>query len=143
MREKTADFVVLALQATGIPVYREGLWFVIPSGQWSVVDACSGVRYLIASFMVGSLFAYLNYRSLRRRAVFVLVSILLPHREIELQTGLVFGKGRLGKGHPVRQAIPGRRPDRGDRHHGKQRRGQGPHACGIAARGKQRFVREP
>lgn len=78
MMEWTADFVVRALQLTGIPVYREGLQFVIPSGNWSVIDECSGVRYLIASFMVGTLFAYLNYRSYWRRAVFMLVAILVP-----------------------------------------------------------------
>jgi len=74
----TADFTVAALSMTGVPVYREGLQFVIPSGNWSVVEACSGVRYLIASFMVGSLFAYLNYRSTTRRAVFMGVSLLVP-----------------------------------------------------------------
>ena len=78
MMEWTADFVVAAVAASGVPVYREGLQFVIPSGNWSVVEACSGVRYLIASFMVGSLFAYLNYRSNMRRMVFMLVSILIP-----------------------------------------------------------------
>ncbi|MEO5698277.1 MAG: exosortase A [Burkholderiaceae bacterium] len=74
----TADFTVLALRASGIPVFREGMQFVIPSGQWSVVEACSGVRYLIASFMVGTLFAYLNYRSLARRWAFIAVSIVVP-----------------------------------------------------------------
>ncbi len=74
----TADFTVLALQATGIPVYREGNQFAIPSGNWSVVEACSGVRYLIASFMVGTLFAYLNYRSARRRWIFVAISLAVP-----------------------------------------------------------------
>jgi exosortase A len=74
----TADFTVLALQATGIPVYREGNQFTIPSGNWSVVEACSGVRYLIASFMVGTLFAYLNYRSSRRRWIFVAISLAVP-----------------------------------------------------------------
>lgn len=74
----TADFTVLALRASGIPVYREGLQFVIPSGSWSVVEACSGIRYLMASFMVGSLFAYLNYKSLHRRMIFVAVSIVMP-----------------------------------------------------------------
>jgi EpsI family protein len=59
-------------------VFREGLQFVIPSGSWSVVEACSGVRYLMASFMVGSLFAYLNYRSWRRRLLFGIVSLLVP-----------------------------------------------------------------
>ena len=74
----TADATILALRWTGIPVYREGMQFVIPSGNWSVVEACSGVRYLIASFMVGTLFAYLNYRSTKRRLLFVGVSILVP-----------------------------------------------------------------
>jgi len=74
----TAKFTVLGLRLTGIPVYQEGLQFVIPSGNWSVVEACSGVRYLIASFTVGTLFAYLNYRSLKRRLIFMLVAILVP-----------------------------------------------------------------
>jgi exosortase A len=74
----TADFTVAALQLTGVPVYREGLQFIIPSGPWSVVEACSGVRYLIASFMVGTLFAYLNFKSLRKRLAFVAVSLLVP-----------------------------------------------------------------
>jgi len=74
----TADFVVMALQITGVPVYREGLQFVIPSGRWSVVEECSGVRYLIASFMVGTLFAYLNYRSWKRRLAFMLVALAVP-----------------------------------------------------------------
>ncbi len=78
MMEYTADFTVLALRASGIVVYREGLHFNIPSGSWSVVEACSGVRYLIASFTVGLLFAYLNYRSLKRRLIFVAVSIAVP-----------------------------------------------------------------
>jgi exosortase A len=78
MMEATADFTVMALQLTGIPVYRDGLQFVIPSGNWSVVEACSGVRYLIASFMVGTLFAYINFNSTQRRLMFVAVSILVP-----------------------------------------------------------------
>lgn len=78
LMQSTADFTVAALRLSGVPVYREGLQFVIPSGNWSVVEACSGVRYLMASFMVGSLFAYLNYRSQWRRLVFCIVSLLVP-----------------------------------------------------------------
>src|SRR5665213_4040688 len=74
----TANFTVAALRASGIPVYREGLMFIIPSGAWSVIEACSGVRYLIASLMVGTLFAYLSYRSNRRRWLFVGFAILVP-----------------------------------------------------------------
>jgi exosortase A len=74
----TADFTALALRVSGIPVYRDGLQLVIPSGTWHIVEACSGVRYLIASLMVGTLFAYLNFQSLRKRLIFVGVSILVP-----------------------------------------------------------------
>ena len=78
LMEWTADFTISALRASGIPVYREGLLFVIPSGRWSVVEACSGVRYLIASLMVGTLYAYLSYRSLSRRLIFIGFAILVP-----------------------------------------------------------------
>lgn len=78
MMRWTADFTVYALRVSGIPVYREGLQFVIPTGTWSVVEACSGVRYLIASFMVGSLFAHLNYTGTRKRLVFCAVALAVP-----------------------------------------------------------------
>jgi exosortase A len=74
----TANFTVAALRASGIPVYREGNYFYIPSGAWSVVEACSGLRYLIASLMVGCLYAYLSYRSPIRRAVFIAASLIVP-----------------------------------------------------------------
>lgn len=78
LMDRTADFTVIALRASGIPVFREALQFIIPTGSWSVVQACSGIRYLMASVMVGALFAYLNYRSFTKRWVFVGVAIATP-----------------------------------------------------------------
>ena len=78
LMEWTAAFTVLALRTSGIPVYQEGLQFVIPSGNWSVIEACSGIRYIISSVTVGTLFAYLNYTSLRRRLIFIGVAIVVP-----------------------------------------------------------------
>lgn len=74
----TADFTVHALRLTGIPVLRDGNSFAIPSGNWSVVEACSGLRYLISSITLGCLFAYLSYRTAWRRAAFVVASVLVP-----------------------------------------------------------------
>ncbi|MGZ5817731.1 MAG: exosortase A [Burkholderiaceae bacterium] len=74
----TADFTVWALQTTGIPVLRNGSTFEIPTGSWSVVQACSGVRYLISSVTLGCLYAYLTYRSRIRQAMFILLSIIVP-----------------------------------------------------------------
>lgn len=78
LMQHTADFAVAAIRASGVPVYREGLYFIIPNGAWSVVEACSGIRYLIASAMVGALFAYLNYTSTLRRALFFVAAIAVP-----------------------------------------------------------------
>ncbi|HEU4374475.1 MAG TPA: exosortase A [Telluria sp.] len=78
LMDVTADFTISALRATGIPVLREGNTFSIPTGTWSVVEACSGLRYLIASFTLGTLYAYLTFRSLKRRALFVLLAIIVP-----------------------------------------------------------------
>lgn len=74
----TADFSVALVRLSGIPVYREGLEFALPTGTWAVVEACSGIRYLIASVTLGLLYAYLMYRSLWRRLLFVAASIAVP-----------------------------------------------------------------
>ena len=95
LMEWTANFTVLALRISGIPVYREGLQFVIPSGNWSVVEACSGIRYIIASLTVGTLFAYLNYTSLKRRLIFIAVSLLVPILANWLRAYLIVMIGHL------------------------------------------------
>ena len=68
----TANFIIWAVRASGVPVYAEGYNLVIPSGRWQVVEGCSAVRYLLASIVVGSLYAYLNYRSTQKRLLLVL-----------------------------------------------------------------------
>ena len=78
MMEFTATFTVEALRLTGIPVYREGLWFALPSGNWSVVEACSGVRYLIASVTLGVMYAYITYHTLWKRLLFIAMSAIVP-----------------------------------------------------------------
>ena len=78
MVEFTADSAAALVRATGIPLYREGRLLHLPSGSWQVVEGCSGVRYIIASYTLGLLYAYLTYQSLWRRSLFVVVSILMP-----------------------------------------------------------------
>lgn len=78
MMDYTADATVAAVRLSGVPVFREGLHFTLPSGRWSVVEACSGLRYLIASLALGVLYAYLQFRTLRRRLAFVALAILVP-----------------------------------------------------------------
>lgn len=74
----TADVTVRAVMLSGVPVHQEGMHFVVPTGRWSVIEACSGLKFLIASSMVGTLYAWLTYRSMVRRLAFVAAAILVP-----------------------------------------------------------------
>ncbi|APA68529.1 exosortase A [Janthinobacterium sp. 1_2014MBL_MicDiv] len=74
----TAAFTVTALQLTGVPVFRDGNNFSLPSGNWSVVEACSGLRYLIAALALGALFAHLHFHSTRRRLAIMACALLVP-----------------------------------------------------------------
>jgi exosortase A len=98
LMDLTADFTVAALRFTGIPVFREGNFFTIPSGSWSVVEGCSGVRYLIASITVGTLFAYLNYRLLWKRVLFIALSVIVPLVANWLRAYMIVMIGHLSDG---------------------------------------------
>ena len=74
----TAATTEIMVRASGVPLYREGMYLYLPTGTWSVIAECSGVRYLIASFTLGLIYAYLTYNSFWRRLLFVLASIAVP-----------------------------------------------------------------
>lgn len=77
MMDWTADATVMALRASGVPVFQENRSFVIPSGSWSVIEACAGVRYLLSAFFIGSVFAYITYARWYKRVIFVLCMLAL------------------------------------------------------------------
>lgn len=78
LMQYTADFTVFLLRKTGLTVYREGMHFELVTGKWSVVEACSGLRYLLASFTLGTIYAYINYTKTYKRIIFSLFSLILP-----------------------------------------------------------------
>ena len=78
LMEFTANTTVYLVKLTGIPVYQEGFNFILPSGNWSVVEECSGVRYLIATVTLGIVYSYITYASLKKRLVFTVFTIITP-----------------------------------------------------------------
>ena len=76
----------------------------IPTGNWSVVEACSGVRYLIASFTLGCLYAYLTYRSRKRRCCSSLLAIWCRSSANGVRAYMI-----VMIGPPVRHGAGGRR----------------------------------
>jgi len=75
LQDITASLSVAMLQWSGIPVFREGLYLATPIGQFEVAVACSGLRFLIASVAIGTLFCYLTYRTWYKHVLFM-VSLL-------------------------------------------------------------------
>jgi exosortase A len=74
----TADNLEFLLQASGVPVLREDMFLHLPTGSWSVVEACSGLNYLVASVVLGLCYAHLTYTSLSRKAAFLAAAIVVP-----------------------------------------------------------------
>ena len=78
LQQFTGWFTASLLRLCGIPVVLEDHILSLPRGSWEVAEACSGIRYLTASVVVGILFAGLTYRTWRRRVLFVMLSIVGP-----------------------------------------------------------------
>jgi exosortase A len=77
LMEQTATVTVWAIKLVGIPIYREGMHFALPTGRWSVIEACSGLRYFIAAVILALLFVYLNFKSWSRIVIFLVACIVL------------------------------------------------------------------
>jgi exosortase A len=93
--DRTADFTIEAVRLSGVPIYRRGNTFEIPSGSWSVVEACSGIRYLMASVLGGMLFSYFFLRSWKRRVAMVLLSVVVAVAGNWLRAYLIVMLGHL------------------------------------------------
>jgi len=78
LQDFTARFAVAALRLSNVPVVLENRTIAVPSGPWVVAEACSGIRYLISSLVLGLIYASLVYKSRSRRILFVVASIVVP-----------------------------------------------------------------
>ncbi len=74
LQDITADVVFWITRLIEIPAFRQENWIVVPAGIFSIEEACSGLRYLLASLTLGSLYAYMNYVTLPARVAVVVVA---------------------------------------------------------------------
>ncbi|MFK7964996.1 MAG: exosortase A [Burkholderiaceae bacterium] len=77
MMDWTANVTIWMVQVSGVPIYREGLAFILPSGAWEVVEECSGQRYLIALLPLALLFSHLSFTYTRTKILFVVSSLAI------------------------------------------------------------------
>ncbi len=78
LQDLTAVMVVEGLRLISIPVYIDGVFLSIPTGNFEVAEACSGVRFLIATIALGALFSNLSFRTPLRRFIIISLAIIVP-----------------------------------------------------------------
>lgn len=78
LQTATAFLSIALLKLAGVPLFSDGYLISIPNGNWYVADACSGVRYVIASLALGALFAGTMYVTWWRRVLVMLVAVIVP-----------------------------------------------------------------
>ncbi len=102
MMDITSDITEILLEKTGVVFNREGTTFYLSTGSWYVAPACSGTQYLISSIIMGSVFAYIAYKSWIKRVAFISISILIPIIGNSLR---VYGTIMLGHMRNIQSAL--------------------------------------
>lgn len=74
----TADMAVTLLSWVNIPIFRTGLYIEIPAGKFVVAEACSGVRFFVASVAFSFFYAYISYKSLKKKLAFIALGVIVP-----------------------------------------------------------------
>jgi len=78
LQDGTATFTVMMAHIAGVPIARDGWYLAIPGARFVVAETCSGLRYLLPALALGSLYAWMTYRSPRRRAGFMAAAVAVP-----------------------------------------------------------------
>lgn len=68
--------VTYMMNLTHIPIYVEGNRISIPAGIFEIAGGCSGLRYLIVSLAISSLFIFLNIRKYSHAFTFLALAII-------------------------------------------------------------------
>ncbi len=75
LKRLATQLATFFLSLLSIPVLREGNIIHLPTMDLQVVEACSGIRSLIALMALGTIFAYLSQKSNLKRTVLILATI--------------------------------------------------------------------
>jgi exosortase/archaeosortase family protein len=75
LQDLVVHFTTAGLRLIGVPNFSDGIVIEIPEGVFLVHQACSGLRFLVASAAFGVLYACVMFRSVTRRTLFAALSL--------------------------------------------------------------------
>lgn len=74
----TADMSVWLLQLSGVSVWRQGWYLSIPNADFRVAEACSGVNFLISTFVLAVFFSFMEMEKTYKRIIFSFLGVIVP-----------------------------------------------------------------
>ena len=74
----TTWFIDHGLNLLGILHYTEGNMIELANGNYQVAEACAGLRFLIATIAIGTLFAHFTYRKWHKIVLFLIACVIVP-----------------------------------------------------------------
>jgi len=75
LQEISVSVVTYFMSFTSVPTYVEGNLVTIPAGVFEIADGCSGLRYMIVSLAISSLFSFLYINNLKKALGFFALAI--------------------------------------------------------------------
>lgn len=78
LQTATVAMTMPLLHLFGVPAQVDGVLITIPNGYFEVAEACSGAKFVIAMIAYGALVANVCFVSWRRRAIFMVVAVVVP-----------------------------------------------------------------
>lgn len=78
LQSVTADMSVWLLRMVGVPVLHNGWYITIAAADFRVAEACSGINFLISTFVVSVFYAFTYMQKTHKRIVFISLGILVP-----------------------------------------------------------------
>ena len=74
----TVGMTMPLLHLFGVPAFVDGVLITIPNGYFEVAEACSGAKFVIAMIAYGALVANVCFISWHRRALFMVMAVIVP-----------------------------------------------------------------
>jgi exosortase A len=74
----TVGMTMPLLHLFGVPAQVDGVLITIPNGYFEVAEACSGAKFVIAMIAYGALVANVCFTAWTRRAIFMVVALIVP-----------------------------------------------------------------
>lgn len=75
LQDISVSVVTYFMSFTGVPTYVEGNFVTIPAGVFEIADGCSGLRYMIVSLAISSLFSFLYINNAKKALGFFALAI--------------------------------------------------------------------